>query len=64
MIQRPGWMQLVDGAQSQPATERSVDHGFAERQPTSLMVGLRKHSTQVEKRRKGRHSSNLVRDLF
>jgi hypothetical protein len=64
MIQRTGRMQFVDGAQSQPATERSVDHGCAERQPTSLMVWPRKHPTQIEKRRDGRHSSNRVRGLF
>jgi hypothetical protein len=29
MIQRTGGMQLVDGAQSQPAPERRIDHGCA-----------------------------------
>jgi hypothetical protein len=64
MIQRTGRMQLVDGAQTQPATERSVDHGCAEREPTSLMVRLRKHPMQIEKRRDGLHSPNRVRGLF
>ena len=64
MIQRTGRMQLVDGAQSQPATERSVDHGSAERQPTSLMGRPRKHPTQIENRRDGRHGTSLVRGLF
>jgi hypothetical protein len=64
MIQRTGRMQLVDGTHSQSATERSVDHGCAERQPTTLMVRPRKHLTQIEKRRGSCHSSNRVRDLF
>lgn len=58
MIQRTGGMQFVDGAQSQPATERDVDHRRAERQPTSLMVRPCKHPTQIEKRRDGSHSSS------
>jgi hypothetical protein len=63
LIQWTGWMQLVDGAKSQPATEHGIDHGCAERQPTSLTVRPRKHPTQIEKRRDG-HSSNIVRCLF